>query len=159
MLHLQYRSVEYYIEHMQRYSTATIPLFLRTGRTSDSIFAFVVNTVLNPVLTFIKNYILRGGFLDGREGLIFHLNHSAYVNWKFAKAWEAHRLATAAIAQPIAPADPAADSGAPSLSMDDRPSNDLAWLACKAAVSAGHDGHDYARGQRAGQALFAPGAA
>ncbi|MGA2906187.1 MAG: glycosyltransferase family 2 protein [Terracidiphilus sp.] len=116
MLHLQYRSVEYYIEHMQRYSTATIPLFLRTGRTSDSIFAFVVNTVLNPVLTFIKNYILRGGFLDGREGLIFHLNHSAYVNWKFAKAWEAHRLATAAIAQPIAPADPAADSGAPSLS-------------------------------------------
>ena len=95
MLHLQYRSVEYYIEHMQRYSTATIPLFLRKGRTSESIFAFVANTVLNPALTFIKNYIFRGGFLDGREGLIFHLNHSAYVNWKFAKAWEAHRLATA----------------------------------------------------------------
>ena len=84
--------MEYYIEHMQRYSTATIPLFLRKGRTSDSIFAFVVNTVINPALTFIKNYIFRGGFLDGREGLIFHLNHSAYVNWKFAKAWEAHRF-------------------------------------------------------------------
>ncbi len=116
MLHLQYRSVEYYIEHMQRYSTATIPLFLRMGRTSDSIFAFAVNTVINPALTFIKNYIFRCGFLDGREGLIFHLNHSAYVNWKFAKAWEAHRLATAAIALPVATADPAGDSGAPSLS-------------------------------------------
>jgi hypothetical protein len=76
--------------------------------------------VINPALTFIKNYIFRLGFLDGREGLIFHLNHSAYVNWKFAKAWEAHQFAikeaaTKEAAQSIAPADPAADSGAPSL--------------------------------------------
>lgn len=112
MLHEQYSTVEYYLEHMQRYSTATIPLFLRKGRTSDSIFAFVTNTVLNPALTFIKNYIFRGGFLDGREGLIFHLNHSAYVNWKFAKAWEAHRLAAAASAETVAAVDP---SGEPSL--------------------------------------------
>ncbi|MGH7935496.1 MAG: hypothetical protein ACREF8_00620, partial [Chthoniobacterales bacterium] len=54
---------------------------------------------LNPALTFMKNYIFRAGFLDGREGLIFHLNHSAYVNWKFAKAWEAHRLAGEVTAQ------------------------------------------------------------
>jgi hypothetical protein len=105
---------------MQRYSTATIPLFLRKGRTSESIFAFVANTVINPALTFIKNYIFRGGFLDGRQGLIFHLNHSAYVNWKFAKAWEAHQFATKEAAtketaQPIAPTCPAGDSGAPSL--------------------------------------------
>jgi hypothetical protein len=119
MLHRQYPTLEYYLDHMQRYSTATIPLFLRKGRTSGSIFAFVANMVINPALTFIKNYIFRLGFLDGREGLIFHLNHSAYVNWKFAKAWEAHRsatneTATNGTAQPIAPADPAADSGAPS---------------------------------------------
>jgi hypothetical protein len=68
--------------------------------------------VFNPFLTFIKNYILRGGFLDGREGLIFHLNHSAYVNWKFAKAWEAHRSVGAKSAEPIAPTDPPGDSGA-----------------------------------------------
>jgi glycosyltransferase involved in cell wall biosynthesis len=112
MLHLQYPTVQYYIEHMQRYSTATIPLFLRLGRTSDSFFAFVANTVFNPALTFIKNYIFRGGFLDGREGLIFHLNHSAYVNWKFVKAWEAHRVATAKAVQPVASVDPAGDSSA-----------------------------------------------
>ena len=93
MLHRQYPTVAYYIEHMQRYSTASVPLVLRKGGTSASIFTFVVNTVLNPALTFLKNYIVCGGFLDGREGLIFHLNHSAYVNWKFAKAWEAHRAA------------------------------------------------------------------
>jgi glycosyltransferase involved in cell wall biosynthesis len=120
MLHRQYPTFEYYLEHMQRYSTATIPLFLRKGGTSESIFAFVANTVINPALTFIKNYIFRGGFLDGRQGLIFHLNHSAYVNWKFAKAWEAHQFATKEAAtketaQPIAPTCPAGDSGAPSL--------------------------------------------
>jgi hypothetical protein len=96
---------------MQRYSTATIPLFLRKNRTSESIFAFVANTVLNPALTFIKNYIFRGGFLDGREGLIFHMNHSAYVNWKFVKAWEAHRAAVAKTVQPVASVDTAGDSG------------------------------------------------
>ena len=112
MLHLQYPTVQYYIEHMQRYSTATIPLFLRMGRTSDSFFAFIANTILNPALTFIKNYIFRAGFLDGREGLIFDLNHSAYVNWKFVKAWEAHRAAAAKSVQPDASVDPAGDSGA-----------------------------------------------
>lgn len=95
MLHRQYPSFEYYIEHMQRYSSASVPLVLRKGRTSASVFAFVTNLVLNPALTFIKNYIFRLGFLDGREGLIFHLNHSAYVNWKFAKAWERQRTAAA----------------------------------------------------------------
>jgi hypothetical protein len=43
--------------------------------------------VLNPIATFIYNYILRLGFLDGREGLIFHLYHSTYVNQKYVKAW------------------------------------------------------------------------
>jgi hypothetical protein len=113
MLHYQYPTVEYYIEHMQRYSTASTPMFLRMGRTSRSIIAFVVNTALNPTFTFIKNYIFRGGFLDGREGLIFHLNHSAYVNWKFAKAWEAHQetpqAAGTECAEPIRPTDPVRD--------------------------------------------------
>ncbi|MGB0064599.1 MAG: glycosyltransferase family 2 protein [Terracidiphilus sp.] len=117
MLHRQYPSVEYYIEHMQRYSSASVPLVLGKGRTNASLFAFVTNTVLNPALTFIKNYIFRGGFLDGREGLIFHLNHSAYVSWKFAKAWERHRAdgarndnVAAETHSSIAPADAARDS-------------------------------------------------
>ena len=32
MLHLQYSTVEYYIEHMQRYSTATIPSVSAHGK-------------------------------------------------------------------------------------------------------------------------------
>jgi glycosyltransferase involved in cell wall biosynthesis len=89
LLHYQYPTLEIYIQHMRAYSTATVPLFLRGGKTSASLPGFLTNTLLNPALTFVYNYIVRGGFLDGREGLLFHLYHSMYVNWKYAKAWEA----------------------------------------------------------------------
>jgi hypothetical protein len=76
---------------MDRYSTQSVPLLLRKGRTSRSLAAFVFNTVVNPIAMFVKNYVFRMGFLDGREGLLFHLYHSAYVSWKYAKAWEKSR--------------------------------------------------------------------
>jgi hypothetical protein len=50
-----------------------------------------VNVLLNPLATFVYNYILRLGFLDGREGLLLHLYHSVYVSWKYAKSWEQTR--------------------------------------------------------------------
>jgi hypothetical protein len=48
----------------------------------------VVNIVLRPLVRFIWAYFFRGGFLDGREGLLVLMNHAAYVSWKYAKAWE-----------------------------------------------------------------------
>jgi glycosyltransferase involved in cell wall biosynthesis len=89
LLHYQYPTVTLYVEHMNRYSSASVPLVLRKGRSCRGLLEFIAMTFLNPVLTFVKNYIFRGGFLDGREGLLFHLYHSAYISWKYAKAWEA----------------------------------------------------------------------
>jgi hypothetical protein len=51
----------------------------------------LVNLVLRPLATFVYNYFFRLGFLDGREGLLLHLYHAAYVSWKYAKAWELSR--------------------------------------------------------------------
>jgi hypothetical protein len=45
-----------------------------------------LNRWLNPPLTFVYNYFLRLGFLDGREGLLLHWHHSRYIAWKYAKA-------------------------------------------------------------------------
>ncbi len=89
LLHYQYPTLPIYLEHMKRYSDASVPLLLRRGKTSRSVTAFVANTVLRPITTFVYNYVFRLGFLDGREGLLFHINHSVYVNWKYAKAWKA----------------------------------------------------------------------
>jgi len=86
LLHYQYPTLPLYQEHMQRYSAASVPLMLRRGKTSSNPLAYFVNTVLNPIFTFFYNYVVRGGFLDGREGLLFHINHSRYVRWKYEKA-------------------------------------------------------------------------
>ena len=86
LLHYQYPTLDSYIEHMHRYSTASIRLMLSRRKTSPTTLAFITNTVLNPASTFFYNYFLRLGFLDGIEGLTFHLNHALYVNWKYVKA-------------------------------------------------------------------------
>lgn len=91
LLHYQYPTVDLYVEHMNRYSTVSVPLVLRRGRTSHSLGAFIWNVVVQPAAMFVYNYIVRLGFLDGREGLLFHLYHSGYVSWKYAKAWERSR--------------------------------------------------------------------
>ena len=93
LLHYQYPTMQVYLEHMKRYSSASVPLLLRKRKTSSSLLAFWGNTVLRPAWTFFYNYVIRLGFLDGREGLLFHMNHAIYVNWKYAKAWRAAKLA------------------------------------------------------------------
>jgi glycosyltransferase involved in cell wall biosynthesis len=86
-LHHGYPNLEIYLEHMNRYSTLGGRLVAAKGKISTSWLAFLWNVALVPKLTFVWNYFFRLGFLDGREGLLLHLYHSAYVSWKYAKAW------------------------------------------------------------------------
>jgi glycosyltransferase involved in cell wall biosynthesis len=87
MLHYAYPSMNVYLEHMNRYSSEIAQLLHNKGRDSKSLPAFLWNAVANPAATFVYNYFFRLGFLDGREGLLLHLNHSVYIHWKFIKAW------------------------------------------------------------------------
>lgn len=89
LLHHAYPTLTGYIEHMNRYSTLGAQLLLEQGRVSRSLPAFWWNVLMAPQLTFLYNYWLRLGFLDGREGLLMHLYHTAYISWKYAKAWHA----------------------------------------------------------------------
>ena len=87
LLHHSYPTLAAYIDHMNRYSSLGAEMAVAKGRRSFSLF----NIVLRPLATFIYNYFLRLGFLDGREGLLLHLYHAVYVSWKYAKAWELAR--------------------------------------------------------------------
>jgi len=87
-LHHGYPELDLYLEHMNRYSTLGARLLAGKGRTSRGWPVFVWNTGLVPLLTFVWNYFFRLGFLDGREGLLLHGYHSAYISWKYAKAWQ-----------------------------------------------------------------------
>jgi glycosyltransferase involved in cell wall biosynthesis len=87
MLHKAYPTLRGYIDHMNSYSSMGAEVVVAKGHRRFS----VTNIVIRPLLTFIYNYFFRLGFLDGREGLLLHLYHSAYVSWKYAKAWELSR--------------------------------------------------------------------
>ena len=87
LIHHSYPTLSDYIEHMNRYSSLGAEMVVAKGKVRFS----VINIVLRPLATFVYNYFFRLGFLDGREGLLLHLNHAVYVSWKYAKAWELSR--------------------------------------------------------------------
>jgi len=91
LIHHAYPTLDDYIEHMNRYSALGATQAIARGKTSRSPLAFFWNVWVVPIATFKYNYFLRLGFLDGREGFLLHLYHSAYVSWKYAKAWEQSR--------------------------------------------------------------------
>jgi glycosyltransferase involved in cell wall biosynthesis len=93
LIHDAYPTLAAYLEHMDRYSTLGADRALSQGQSIRPLGAFLVNVFLNPLATFVYNYVLRLGFLDGREGLLLHLYHSVYVSWKYSKAWEQTRTA------------------------------------------------------------------
>ena len=87
LLHHAYPTLDSYIEHMNRYSTLGAEMAAAKGPRGFNL----INIALRPKLTFLYNYVLRLGFLDGREGLLLHAYHATYVSWKYAKAWELSR--------------------------------------------------------------------
>ncbi|HMH08468.1 MAG TPA: glycosyltransferase family 2 protein [Terriglobales bacterium] len=84
ILHRSYPTLSDYIDHMNRYSSLGAEMIATEGPTGFG----AINIVIRPWLTFVYNYFLRLGFLDGREGLLLHAYHAVYVSWKYAKAWE-----------------------------------------------------------------------
>ncbi len=87
MIHNAYPTLRGYIDHMNSYSSMGAEVAVEKGHRRFS----VANIVIRPWLTFVYNYFIRLGFLDGREGLLLHLYHAGYVSWKYAKAWELAR--------------------------------------------------------------------
>ena len=87
LIHHTYPTLSSYIDHMNSYSSLGAEMAVAKGQSRFSI----LNIVVRPLTTFIYNYFFRLGFLDGREGLLLHLYHSAYISWKYAKAWKIGR--------------------------------------------------------------------
>ena len=91
IIHHAYPTLSTYIEHMDRYSNLGADILVEKRRTSRSLPGFLLHIFFIPQWTFAWNYLIRGGFLDGREGLLLHLYHATYTSWKYAKAWEIAR--------------------------------------------------------------------
>ncbi len=105
--HLSYRSLEDYLARLDRYTT------LAAGSLDDRGARFsLARLVLSPPATFLRLYVLRGGFADGVRGFVASAGSAFYVLAKHAKHWERHRSVDPALRAEAGPTpedpDPAA---------------------------------------------------
>ena len=69
---------------IERYSTLAVEERVRHGKPDASWY----HLVFNPVWTFVKFYVFRGGYRDGLPGFIVSGFSAAHVLLKYAKLWE-----------------------------------------------------------------------
>ena len=74
------------LSRMDRYSTAGAEMIVASGRR----FGFVTG-IWHGLFTFLRTYVLRAGFLDGREGFLLAVLNAEGVYYKYMKAWLASR--------------------------------------------------------------------
>ena len=84
--HYTYRDIADQIDTINRYSTTAAGDMENAGR-RFSLF----HLVFRPPVRFLRDYFLKGGFLDGLPGFIIAVNTMFHVFAKHAKLWERTR--------------------------------------------------------------------
>jgi glycosyltransferase involved in cell wall biosynthesis len=97
--HYAYRNISHHLSTIDRYTTLAAEQWLAEGRRTHPLAL-----VAQPPFAFLRNYVLRRGFMDGGAGLLVSMLNSYYVFLKFAKLWE---LQQPAAGDASAAADPA----------------------------------------------------
>ncbi len=83
MLHYTYESLSDFLQRLDRYSTLAARELVKQGKKPRW-----GELLWRPLLTFVKLYILKAGFLDGRDGYTLAFLYSTYTLVKYAKARE-----------------------------------------------------------------------
>lgn len=86
LLHYSYRNLSDHVLRIERYSTLASQKLFKEGEKSSYLKIFLL-----PLVTFLRTFIFKSGFLDGIHGLIISFFSSYYVFLKFAKLLELQR--------------------------------------------------------------------
>jgi glycosyltransferase involved in cell wall biosynthesis len=78
--------IEDALARMDRYSTAGAKQLVASGRRVLFISGF-----LHGLWTFLRTYVIRAGFLDGREGLLLAICNAEGSYYRYMKAWQMQR--------------------------------------------------------------------
>lgn len=87
ILHYTYYTIEEHIRQTDKFSTIASNAMLKSGRKRVSFFRIL----FNPPAKFIRNYILRLGFLDGYYGFLICRVAAMQTFLKYFKAWHIMR--------------------------------------------------------------------
>ena len=82
--HYSYPTVASHGLKIEAYSTLSSEERVRAGKSRASWYHLLVN----PLWTFIKIYLIRGGYRDGFRGFLMSGFSAAHVLLKYAKLWE-----------------------------------------------------------------------
>jgi glycosyltransferase involved in cell wall biosynthesis len=82
LLHDPVRRLEDALSRMDRYSTAGAEQLISAGKRVS--FA---SGIFHGLWTFVRLYLLRGGFLDGREGFLLAIANAEGTYYRYMKAW------------------------------------------------------------------------
>lgn len=86
LVHRSYEGVSDFVGRANRYSSLAAEQMVREGRRVR-----MGELVLRPLGRFLSMYVLQGGVLDGRRGLLLATLYAYYVFMRSAKVWEATR--------------------------------------------------------------------
>lgn len=84
--HYSFSDLRDQVDRINAYTTLAAQQMHESGRRSGP-----VHLLVHPPAAFLRNYVLRRGFLDGTAGLTISLVNSYAVFLKFAKLWELQR--------------------------------------------------------------------
>ena len=84
--HYAYRDLGHHFATMERYTTLAAQEMRAEGRRA-SFFDLAVH----PAAAFLRNYLLKRGFMDGVPGFVISAMNAYYVFLKFAKLWALER--------------------------------------------------------------------
>ena len=84
--HYSYRDLSDHLDRINAYTTLAARQMHESGRRARA-----VDLLIHPPAAFLRNYILRRGFLDGTAGLTLSMVNAYSVLLKFAKLWELQR--------------------------------------------------------------------
>lgn len=78
--HESFSSLEQVLEKVNRYSTAGAEKLAAQGRTAN-----LRTAVLRALWTFIRTYVFKAGFLDGRQGFMLAVSNAEGVYYRYLK--------------------------------------------------------------------------
>ncbi len=81
--HYNYKDVSDQIDTINNYSDTAAKDMLAGGRK----FSFI-DLIFRPPFRFIKEYLIKRGFMDGMPGFVIAVSTAYYVFIKYAKLWE-----------------------------------------------------------------------
>ena len=84
--HYPYRDISDHVTSIDHYTTLAAEEWYAEGRRTNPI-----EVAIHPPAAFLRNYIVRRGFLDGTPGFLISILNSYYVFLKILKLWELQR--------------------------------------------------------------------